>query len=403
VTQSSIRVAFFPDVYCEIDGVAKTSREFAAYAEQRGLPFLLVHAGPRNEAVQSGSVTRVQLKRSPVRFPVDRAHEFDCLFMRHYGKIERMLKEFGPSVIQITGPSDVGVLGTVLAHKMQIPLAATWQTNLHEFAARRISHATRFLPRKAAARVAGTVERWSYYGLTQYYRIPRFHFSPNRDVCAALEKATQRPCHLMAHAVDTAAFSPEFRDRADAAFHLGFVGRLTPEKNVRALARLEKDLIARGHKDFSIVFIGDGAEKAWLQANMRHAEFTGVLTGRVLSRAFANLDLLVFPSETDTFGLAVLEALSSGVPAVVTAKGGPKYTVQDGKTGFVAGTSDEFAKCTAALMEQPELLRSMRGAARQYAISSSWDKVFEGMYSAYEQHLSSPELLGERVLDVATT
>ena len=59
---------------------------------------------------------------------------------------------------------------------------------------------------------------------------------------------------------------------------------------------------------------------------MRQAEFTGVLTGEELSRAFANIDLLAFPSETDTFGLVVLEALASGVPAVVTAHGGPKYT-----------------------------------------------------------------------------
>ena len=111
---------------------------------------------------------------------------------------------------------------------------------------------------------------------------------------------------------------------------------------MRCLAQLEQSLLASGHRDFRMVVVGQGAEATWLRRNMQHAEFMGVLTGKNLSRAFANMDLFVFPSETDTFGLAVLEALSSGVPAVVTAVGGPKYTVQHGKTGYVANTFDDF-------------------------------------------------------------
>jgi glycosyltransferase involved in cell wall biosynthesis len=59
---------------------------------------------------------------------------------------------------------------------------------------------------------------------------------------------------------------------------------------------------------------------------MRYAEFTGVLTGLELSRTFASFDVLAFPSETDTFGLVVLEAFASGVPAVVTDRGGLQYS-----------------------------------------------------------------------------
>ena len=44
----SLRVAFFPDAYHEVDGVANTSRHFEAFARRRGIPFLLVHAGPEN-------------------------------------------------------------------------------------------------------------------------------------------------------------------------------------------------------------------------------------------------------------------------------------------------------------------------------------------------------------------
>src|SRR5207245_862521 len=99
-------------------------------------------------------------------------------------------------------------------------------------------------------------------------------------------------------------FSPEFRDRRKRPFTIGYVGRLTAEKNVRLLARIERALVARGHQDFRMVIVGEGAEGKWLQKNMDHAEFRGALTGRDLSRAFANMDFFVFPSETATFGLA---------------------------------------------------------------------------------------------------
>jgi glycosyltransferase involved in cell wall biosynthesis len=151
------------------------------------------------------------------------------------------------------------------------------------------------------------------------------------------------------------------------------------------------------------VVVGEGAEQEWLRNNMRQAEFTGVLTGAELSRAFANFDVLAFPSETDTFGLVVLEAFASGVPAVVTDRGGPQFTVRHGSSGYVARDFDEFVAYTARLMDQPELLSTMRAAARRQALETSWDRIFEGMYEAYERSLASVPVAGHSVLDVATT
>jgi glycosyltransferase involved in cell wall biosynthesis len=135
---------------------------------------------------------------------------------------------------------------------------------------------------------------------------------------------------------------------------------------------------------------------------MQHAEFTGVLTGKNLSRAFANMDLFVFPSETDTFGLAVLEALSSGVPAVVTAVGGPKYTVQHGKTGYIANNFDDFVTFTELLLTQPGLLSQMGSAAREHAVSTSWEQIFEGMYKTYERCFYAADSVRHEILDVAS-
>ena len=150
------------------------------------------------------------------------------------------------------------------------------------------------------------------------------------------------------------------------------------------------------------MIVGEGAESEWLQNNMRQVELTGVLRGTELSRTFANFDVLAFPSETDTFGLVVLEAFASGVPAIVTDKGGPQFTVREGSSGFVARNFDEFVTYTARLMDQPELLSTMRAAARRQALETSWDRIFEGMYEAYERCLCSVPVDSHNVLDVAT-
>jgi phosphatidylinositol alpha 1,6-mannosyltransferase len=264
-------------------------------------------------------------------------------------------------------------------------LAASWQTNLHLYARTRLAARISFVPQRLSQPFLVAVERWSFRAAARFYHIPRLLFAPNPETVALLEKATGKPCAPMPHSVDTAVFDPAFRDRDGGPIRLGYVGRLTPEKNVRSLARLEQGLLDRGHRDFRMVIVGPGKEAGWLRKNLKQAQFTGLLTGTELSRAYANMDVLVFPSETDTFGLVVLEALSSGVPAVVTSCGGPKFTVQHGKTGFVAASFDEFIGYTEMFLTQPELLRSMRLAARRYALSTSWEPIFEGMYNSYEQ------------------
>jgi phosphatidylinositol alpha 1,6-mannosyltransferase len=401
--KDSPRVAFFSCVYHEVDGVAKTSRHFQAFAERRGLPLLMVRAGPRDHVATEGSVTHVELRRSPLKFPLDRAHEFDLLFLRHHRKLEPLLRDFRPDLVHITGPSDVGILGALVAYRLGIPLAASWQTNVHEYARSRAAAALSFLPHAAIAKLLSVLESSSFRAAARFYKIPKILFAPNQDIMQSLELATGKPCFLMSHAVDTTVFSPEFRNRQGGPFQIGYVGRLTPEKGVRWLARLEEALLALGHRDFRIVVVGEGAEETWLRGQMRQAEFKGVLTGTDLSKAFANFDLLAFPSETDTFGLVVLEAFASGVPAVVTGGGGPKYTVRHGQTGYVADNFEAFASFTAMLMDRPDLLSAMRATARQQALTTSWDRIFDGVYAAYENVLFPAAVPGRSVFDIATT
>jgi glycosyltransferase involved in cell wall biosynthesis len=263
-------------------------------------------------------------------------------------------------------------------------LVAAWHTNLHEYAAQRSAWLLRALPPSQAPAAKRKIEELALLACARFYRMAEVLFAPNVDLCLLLEQFTGRHCALMPRGVDTIAFSPEHRDRNGTRepFVLGFCGRLSIEKNVFLLARIRTELLARGIKDFRFLIVGHGKEEFWLREHLPNAEFTGVLRGQDLARAYANMDLFVFPSHTDTFGNVVLEALASGVPSVVTPDGGPRYIVKDGETGLIA-TDDGFSAAIARLMLDPELHARMRAAARSYAQTASWDAVFEGVYSTY--------------------
>ena len=188
----------------------------------------------------------------------------------------------------------------------------------------------------------------------------------------------------MPRGVDTELFSPLHRTRSldDRELMLGFVGRLSIEKNVMLLKRVGEQLQAAGRTNFRFLIIGHGADEAWLRENVPNAELPGVLRGADLSRAYADMDVFVFPSHTDTFGNVVLEALASGVPAVVTLDGGPRHIVREGLTGLVAEDA-QFAAAVERIVCDPVNHSRMRRAARQYALGASWDSVFEGVYAAY--------------------
>ena len=383
------RIAYFPDSFYEINGVAHTSRQFEAYVRRQNLPFLFIRPGNRRpRLITEGHLTTLEVPRGPVSFALEKDLTFDVGYIRHYPLIVRTLKEFRPDIIHITGPSDNGITGVVLSNHFRLPLAASWHTNVHEYAARR---ATCFLHHFREDRrpfVANAIENSALYFSARFYSIAQVLFAPNFGLCKLLERETGRPCFLMERGVDAQVFSPAHRCRkpGDNAFVLGFVGRLSVEKNVALLASVQEQLVASGLTNFRFLIVGHGAEEPWLRQHLHGAEFPGVLRGEALSQAYANMDLFVFPSHTDTFGNVVLEALASGVPAIVTPDGGPPSIVSHGRTGLVA-CDEDFTAAVASILTDPPLHALMREAARQDGLSASWDSVFETVYDGYRMLL----------------
>jgi len=397
MSESALRVAFFPDCYDEIDGVANTSRQFEAFAQRRELPFLTVHGGSTNEIQRVGTTLRLTRRRGRFGFPLDKKHDFDVAFWRHLQSVESVVREFDPDIVHITGPSDVGQLGVAIAHRLRLPLAASWHTNLHQYAEQRASGLLTFLPEGLRERLGAAIRKSTLLATLRFYHIAQVLFAPNQELIDLIEDGTGKACYRMHRGVDTNLFDPRRRDRAGDTFTIGFVGRLTVEKNIHDLAVLERNLIQAGLTNFRFLIIGQGAEEPWLRANMQSADLTGVLRGEALARAYANMDVFAFPSRTDTYGNVVLEALASGVPAVVTNEGGPRFIVRSGETGFVTNNLQEFCASILQLARRPELRQNMGAAARGHALTASWDTVFESVFNGYERGLRESVPAGKKV------
>jgi phosphatidylinositol alpha 1,6-mannosyltransferase len=387
MTKEVPRVAFFPDSYLDINGAAMTCRKLTGFAKKRGYPFLCVYGDKKTQRTTDGSIINLALKRSIASIPINEDLKYDPLFNRHMKLVAKALDEFKPDVLHLTGVNDVGIIGALLAYKRQIPLIGSWHTNLHEFASRRLDRIFRFLPTKWKKGISGLAEKQILKGSILYYQMPKVVLAPNQELVEMLGKGSGRASFLMARGVDSELFSPAKRTVDDGIIRFGFCGRLRAEKNVRMLADLEKRLLEMGKTNFKFLIVGDGNEQEYLEKNMKTAEFTGFISGEALAEAYANMDIFVFPSETDAFGNVAQEANCSGVPALVTNQGGPKFIIKNGETGFVAENFEDFVKYSVELMDNPEKLAKMKKASREWVVENSWDSVFEGVYEAYEKTL----------------
>jgi phosphatidylinositol alpha 1,6-mannosyltransferase len=369
------RVAFLADSFHEVNGAARTCREFAAYAQRQGYPFLSVRFAGSESFTKKGQFWTLEFQRGWCSVKVDPDLRYELTFYRFWDRLVERLREFAPDLIHVMSPGELGILGAIAAWRMRIPLTAAWHTNMHEYAARRMPFGSAGLRRGVQELVLSQILRLYERGVVL--------FAPSPELVALLGERTGKPAMLMRRGVDSAAFSPEHRTRTDGTFVIGYVGRFMPEKGVRFFAKLEKYLENAGAHDFRIFMAGWGAEEGWLRAHLRKVEFQGILDPEALGKAYANMDVFVFPSRTDTFGNVVQEALASGVPSLVTDSGGPKTIVEDGVTGLVATSEEEMCEQVLRLMRNPEERMAMGAAGRERMLPRRWDDVFQNMYQAY--------------------
>lgn len=377
------RIALFADTFYETNGAANVIRRLREFAIKNKYPFLCVCAGVKTRFEQNGSSAMLELKRSKISFPIDGSLKYDPFFWRYKNLVKKSLDDFKPDVIHLTGLNDVSQIGFYFAHFSKLPAVASWHTNTHEYAARRLIGLMPWLPLKLKNNLNKTIERGVLRGLMKLHFLAQMQLAPNEELVKMIQKMTRRPTFLMSRGVDTELFNPSKRRRSKDDFVLGYVGRLRPEKNVRFLFEVDRALQKAKLENYKFLIVGEGSDGDWLQKNLSKAELTGVLHGEELARAYAGMDLFVFPSDTDAFGNVVLEAMAAGVPAVVMPDNGPKFLIEQHRNGYVARDKQDFIRAVVNFVKNRQMPTEMRESARASACLRSWQSVFEQVYNYY--------------------
>ena len=203
---------------------------------------------------------------------------------------------------------------------------------------------------------------------------------------------------VWARGVDRELFDPARRDTAwrraqgfaDTDTVVVFFGRLVLEKGIAVFAEAMNRVRVQ-RPDAKVLVIGDGPARAWMQERMPYAVFTGSLVDEALARAVASGDILLNPSNTETFGNVTLEAMASGL-AVVGADAIYHHALLDpGRTGLMCPPADAeaYAAAVLTLVGDPLRRRAMGLAARAASSAYQWSQILSGVAEVYREAMGA--------------
>jgi glycosyltransferase involved in cell wall biosynthesis len=263
--------------------------------------------------------------------------------------IEGVLSDFEPEAVHLATEGPLGWAARAACVDWNIPFTTSYHTQFPEYVAARFP-----------------IPLWLGYA---YMRA--FHNTSGRVMIATptmyklLERKGFKNLSIWSRGVDTDQFrpglEPVYGDLPRPIFLS--VGRVAVEKNIRAF--LQTDLPG------SKVVVGDGPLLAELKTEYPDVVFTGSKFGADLARHFADADVFVFPSLTDTFGLVILEGMAAGLPVAAYPAPGPIDIIPGSGAGVV--DADLRTACLNAL-------KISKDAARAHALKNSWRACAEAFF-----------------------
>lgn len=286
-----------------------------------------------------------------------------------------------PDIIHVSTPGILVFSAVLYARLLRVPLIMSYHTHIPDY-----------------------IPKYTWKGLVQpMWSIIRW-CTRRADLTlvtsrAMKEELTLNRCRIKSldvwqRGVDTEVFNPKYRSvdmrrrmtggHVDAPL-LVYVGRLGAEKNLKVLRGvLEANPTAR------LAFVGDGPEADELKDHFAGypVQFMGMMKGLDLSAAYASADIFVMPSETETLGFVVLEAMAAGLAVVAVAAGGlTDIITQPGTTGLLyePGNYQQAAEHVQRLIADPQLLANVAAAGRREVERWGWKaatrKIREQQYS----------------------
>jgi glycosyltransferase involved in cell wall biosynthesis len=280
----------------------------------------------------------------------------------HYPPLLDMVNycyEKGFTHIHTATPGSIGLAAVAIAHILNLPIYGTYHTSLPQY----VGYLT---GDSALADIT-----WKY--LLWYYNQMDVVYVPSKDTGEDLvsKGISKEKVRFYERGIDVERFHPSNRNGflrnqyhvSEGDLKLLYVGRISKEKNLDHLLKVFKQVI-EVRRGVHLVVVGNGPYLSEMKKDLRGCPvtFTGYLKGDSLSQAYASCDIFLFPSTTDTFGNVVLEAQASGLPVIVTDKGGPKENLVDGETGKIvqAKDTDGFTKVILRLIDDRDLLEIMK-------------------------------------------
>lgn len=290
-----------------------------------------------------------------------------ALSPRIIGEVAR----FKPDIIHASSPGIMVFGALIIAKLLCVPIVMSYHT-----------HVPIYIPRYTFSWLVKPM----WLVIKFLHRAADLTLVPSAAISRDLQAAhvtSANKIRLWNKGVDAESFHPRFRnhemrvrlsDGEPEKPLLIHVGRLGVEKSLDFLKMVMERL-----PGVRIAFVGDGPYRNDLEMMFSGLPvvFTGMLQGEELSQAYASGDIFVMPSESETLGLVVLEAMSSGVPVVAARAGGIPDIIpeeQDGKTSFLftPGDLDDCVGKIEQLLSSRESREAMGKAARQEMEKYDW-------------------------------
>lgn len=219
-----------------------------------------------------------------------------------------------------------------------------------------------------------------------YFRLRTSCITPSKwmkEYLLADHPSLEKNIFVVPHGVNTNLFTPSFKKLSGKSNIILFVGRLIALKGIFHLIRAIP-LVLKNHPNTLFVFIGPGNKNSFIEelgkcgVNKKNTLFLGYVDQASLAKWFAMSDIYVLPSLMESFSFTLLEAMSCGLPAIVSNVGGPSEIIENNVSGILIkpGSVKAIAKAITFLLDNPDLRKSFGYNARKAAERRySWNET----------------------------
>jgi glycosyltransferase involved in cell wall biosynthesis len=364
-----MRIAYFSEVFLpKVDGVVNTLCHLFEYLEDRGHKSILFTSEGGPSLYDGTHVIGLKGYAFP-GYP-------ELRLAMPKTNLRKDLDEFKPDLIHVVNPVSLGWAGLNYGYQIDLPVVASYHTDIPGFAERWGFGFLRPLI-------------WHYFRLV--YNIADLTLAPSNFTAQQIGSQSFQNVKVWSRGVDAEHFSPakksqawrvKFTDGYPGTPILIYVGRLAKEKRIHLLYDLIKQI-----PEACLAIVGDGPARAELEKKFSDTNtiFTGYLRGEDLAQAYASADIFVFTGANETFGNVVFEAMASGLPVVVPKSGGVMDLIRDQENGFLFAPDDgtSLFYTIKLLINNPSLARRMGKAGRAFAKTRSWEKVMDELIDYY--------------------